>query len=253
MLREKSKHIVFACTFALLLFFLFSWRSGSYGEICEYNNATHQKDCAPYEFAPFICIKVFNALNDYGPSITALATVAIALFTYTLWKSTTEQARVTNEALSLARDEFIATHRPKIIVRRFQITDKDLPEGKAPKILFIAQNIGDSAATITRVKSATVTYRIDELIPTDLSFPFHEEFNVTLKSGERELFPVNGAYPLRGVEPMAIRAEKIVLYCMGTIEYFDTGGTQRETGFCRRYRPSEDRWETVDSEYEYTY
>jgi hypothetical protein len=189
-----------------------------------------------------------------GPEVwTAVATVAIAVFTVALVFVTNRQARLTRDALNLARGEFNATHRPKIIVRRFQVTDKDLPEGKAPKILFIAQNIGDSAATITRVRSATVTYRVDELIPTDLSFPFHEEFNVTLKSGERELFPVNGAYPLRGVEPMAIRAEKIVLYCMGTIEYFDTGGTQRETGFCRRYRPSEDRWETVESEYEYTY
>lgn len=80
--------MLFACIFGLILILIFSWKSGVYGDICEYNNAAHQKNCTPYEFAPFISIKIFNALNDYGAAITALATVAIACFTFTLWCST---------------------------------------------------------------------------------------------------------------------------------------------------------------------
>jgi hypothetical protein len=88
MLNSTTKRVFFACIFGLILVFIFSWNSGFYGDICEYNNATYQKDCTSYEFAPFISIKAFKALNDYGAAITALAAVAIGVFTLTLKLST---------------------------------------------------------------------------------------------------------------------------------------------------------------------
>jgi hypothetical protein len=73
------------------------------GEICEYNQATKHEDCTTYSFLPFLFIKVAKTLNDYGVAITALATVAIGVFTLTLKLSTDrlweagEKSRVLSE------------------------------------------------------------------------------------------------------------------------------------------------------------
>jgi hypothetical protein len=58
------------------------------GQICEYNQATEHEDCTTYSLFPFLLIQVFNTLNYYGVAITALATVAIGIFTLTLKLST---------------------------------------------------------------------------------------------------------------------------------------------------------------------
>jgi hypothetical protein len=58
---------------------------------------------------------------EYRDFVTAAATVFIALFTFTLWWSTRGMLQATNETIRLARDEFISTHRPKMIVRQFQL------------------------------------------------------------------------------------------------------------------------------------
>jgi hypothetical protein len=182
-----------------------------------------------------------------------VATSALVVATVALGIAAFFQSRDIKQSLKLARDEFNATHRPKLIVRSFQIGDLDLPKGKQVNFIFNAQNVGDSAATIIEVRSATFVHNAGDPIPTDLSFPFYEPFNVVLKSGERELFPANGGSILVENEPMEIFAGKSALYCMGTIVYVDAGGTRRETGFCRRYRSREVRWEIVESEYEYAY
>ena len=58
------------------------------GKICEYNQATNHEECTTYSLFPFLLIQVFNTLNYYGVAITALATVAIGIFTLTLKLST---------------------------------------------------------------------------------------------------------------------------------------------------------------------
>ena len=53
--------------------------------------------------------------------------------------------------------------------------------------------------------------------------------------------------------PREIAERWRILYCLGTLAYMDGGNTRRETGFCRRLIAGEDRWESVESEYEYAY
>jgi hypothetical protein len=101
MLTPTTKRVFFACAF-LFIVLVVSWKPGPYGEICEYNNAAHKKECASYEFVPFIAVKVFNTLNEYGVAITALATLFIAGFTGTLWIATSKQAQLTNASVRIA-------------------------------------------------------------------------------------------------------------------------------------------------------
>jgi hypothetical protein len=60
----------------------------SYHEICEVTEKAQQEHCAAYQIVPFLGIKVAQILDKMGGVLTALATVAIALFTLTLRKST---------------------------------------------------------------------------------------------------------------------------------------------------------------------
>jgi hypothetical protein len=54
-------------------------------------------------------------INYYSPSLTAIATIAIAAFTLTLWRATTKQAELTREAVALGRTRFVL-RRPLIAV-----------------------------------------------------------------------------------------------------------------------------------------
>jgi hypothetical protein len=110
----------FGCSVGVLAALLVvAFESDLTGQICEYNQATDHKDCTPYHIAFVALWHVAKILNDYGPAISAAAVVAIAAFTWTLWLATTAQGRLTQKSIDLARDEFISTHRPRLIVRQF--------------------------------------------------------------------------------------------------------------------------------------
>jgi hypothetical protein len=156
-------------------------------------------------------------------------------------------------SLDLAREEFISTHRPKIILRNFQIGDREIPDGKPINVTFIAQNIGDSVGKVVQIRSATVILDSKEKIPTDFSFLHSDPFQFSLKSGEKELFPANGNSAPEKNESVAVYIGSKAFYCLGLLVYEDAVGTKRETGYCRRYFPREGRWEIVESEYEYAY
>ena len=86
-----------------------------------------------------------------------------------------------------------------------------------------------------------------------MRLPFSEKFNFTLVANERELFPANGGIAPVDNEAMEIFAGDKVLLCLGIITYLDESNRKRETGFCRRYRPREQQWETIeDPNYEYS-
>ena len=81
--------MAFGCALGVLAGLLaVAFESDFPGQICEYNQATKHEDCATYSLVPFLLIKVFNTLNYHGVAITALATVAIGIFTLTLKLST---------------------------------------------------------------------------------------------------------------------------------------------------------------------
>jgi len=61
-----------------------------------------------------------HVIYEYRDAATAIATVFIALFTFTLWQSTKGMMAATRNAVDLARQEFIATHRPRMILRYIQ-------------------------------------------------------------------------------------------------------------------------------------
>ena len=102
-------------------------------KICSPNEYTHTKECTPYHYGPYVFAWLVSVADNHNGLITAIATVFVAIFTWTLWS-------VTGRAVSLAREEFISTHRPKIVLREVDFVDG--------RIIYILVNIGGTEATV---------------------------------------------------------------------------------------------------------
>ncbi len=77
------------------------------------------ENCPSYNLAAFILIEIAKFLNEYGVALTAVATVAIALFTWTLWQSNEKMWTVTKISAEAARDSAdaaIATERARFYI-----------------------------------------------------------------------------------------------------------------------------------------
>ncbi len=68
------------------------------------------------------------------------------------------QIKLTNDQIKLARDEFNATHRPKIRVRQFRNASKKA--GEDFEIHFVCANVGDSPCDILEISYQTHTRQI---------------------------------------------------------------------------------------------
>lgn len=188
-------------------------------------------------------------------NLTAISTLIIALFTVVLAIVGWCQARLINKSIKLARDEFNATHRPKIIARAFDLlSGPPISSRDNFDIVFIAHNAGDGRGTVVEIRSAKVILNLGEKIPGNWGFPFKETFDVVLDSGEKEIFPLNSGITNQSVGGQeGIMHNSTILYSIGVITYLDGGGRKRQTGFCRKYLPESNTWEVVEGEYEYAY
>jgi hypothetical protein len=82
--REKLFWLCAGAAFVVLFFALIP----SHYEICEVAEKTKEEHCTPYQVVPFVGIKIAQVLDKAGGIITALATIAIAIFTLTLKRAT---------------------------------------------------------------------------------------------------------------------------------------------------------------------
>lgn len=106
--------------------------------------------------------------------LLVVVTARLAYYTYMLWESTAtasnrqaqevrdslviakQSADAAKESVRLAREEFISTHRPKIIVRAIYCNDApDNERQPMPQMTFSIANVGSTPATVFEI-SATV-------------------------------------------------------------------------------------------------
>jgi hypothetical protein len=95
---------------------------------------------------------VIDSLQKYSGAVTAGVTVAIGLFTFFLIYVTNRQARLTRKSIDLARQGFIATHRPKIKIHAVEIVDREVGGETFIGASILAFNIGESAAKNVEVR-----------------------------------------------------------------------------------------------------
>jgi hypothetical protein len=180
-----------------------------------------------YHIGTGILWQIGELLNYYGGAITAVATVAIGCFIYTLWRATTEQARLTRDSIELARQEFVSTHRPRLHIRL--LTLRPLEPGKVIALQYELVNIGDTDATLIKCETNF------EIAPIGIREPI-------LDANERGA----GRKVVAG-ESLLILAESTIVHApewhlanvngliriRGNIAYFDDNGVRRHTAFFR--------------------
>ncbi|HEX3943952.1 MAG TPA: hypothetical protein VHW69_07690 [Rhizomicrobium sp.] len=80
-------------------------------DICAKGEYSGNKECAPHYLGPFALLWLASVINKYNGLVIALGTIAVAAFTWTLWRTSDKQAQLTRESIDLAREAFAAEHR----------------------------------------------------------------------------------------------------------------------------------------------
>lgn len=240
-----------------LIVWAFSLFTGITGNIdCQYAAEQH-RECTGYNLLFVGLWQIVETTRWLSEAIVALATIAVAVFTWTLYQATTEQGRLTEKSIRLARDEFLASHRPKIIIHTLEHPADAEGVGVEKIAAYVtAFNKGRTATTEALISAAIVSSFGDPApgIPLQLI----ETKGVT-NPGTPISFRVDSAFDaqMEGMSDLDTVLERRPrarsgIFCIGVIAYTDARGAYRQTGFCRRWSNYE--WERVpDSSYEYAY
>jgi hypothetical protein len=216
----------------------------AYGEICEYTQ-TGQKECTTHHIILVVLWKIIKILNDAGVAVTALATIAIAGFTFTLKRSTDRLWNAGEGQLLLARDEFLSTHRPRLRVRSVSKVGGSPTNPITVKLTVV--NAGDSTAQL--IGSSVLIDFFSGWPPLD----FEGE---SVATPRRFLPGASDTYLATSARKgLIIRSElnkRQELFVYGYFVYRDDLGTSRTTAFCRRWDAAGNRFCRIDDpDYEY--
>ena len=210
------------------------------------------QESQPEGFWPFVfshptetstaLIAVFNALLVY-------VTYRLVTTTEQLWRAGIEQSRLTQESIELGRQEFAATHRPKIFVQSITMNFLNDNSWECRLGFFIA-NGGDTDATV--IGYVADPYWHEEptfFAPESVEGQFNFLNDIIIPPGGRSEITSAHVFDIR--EPGFSRAN---LFAIGRVEYRGTDQARRLTGFCREYINDTRMWQKVKNDaYEYTY
>jgi hypothetical protein len=185
------------------------------GEICTKTVNASRENCAVHNLAVVVLGHVGEFLNYYGPAVTAIATVAIALFTLTLWVATDRQEVFNRE------DKRAFIFVPGI----FSLWEPDTTEHLFNwRFRPVLRNVG---RTPTKNMLMYVQCEIRNT-PLPLGFPFIHDPTQTAGGVIAPLTDVNGGqvprFPSPGVTPTDIvdaQNGRKFIYVWGWIRYTD--------------------------------
>jgi hypothetical protein len=166
--------------------------------------------------------------------------------TYTLWLALFTAALVivsalqigfliradyyTQRSLQLTRQEFAATHRPRVVVRVIQGPSE---RNRRLHAEVIVANIGESAAIITEWNFDLKYWPVGRAAPPIINAGSMQPFS--LRSGQRHTFRVHSFEEFTDLDRFAEASGTKALYVLGLIRYRDVNGASRETAVCRVY------------------
>jgi hypothetical protein len=167
-------------------------------------------------------------------------TGAVAIFTFVLGALGGWQAR----------EEFIATHRPKIKIHAVEITHREVGKQTFIGASILAFNTGESVAKNVEVRGEIF---MGPRFALDVQRPLVKTFDEVL-SGQKLRAEITSEW--EASYAAAGKRTGIICYCLGWIAYRDENGQRRETGFCFQpeFSADGDRWVSAGKpEYEYSY
>jgi hypothetical protein len=169
---------------------------------------------------------------------------SISFFTAVLALFTGVTVFYNGRQIRLSRDEFNATHRPRIYIHYletgyssdFEEEGVDPDNGPQIEVLLHFVNVGDASAHIVEI-CARITNNPE---PGMIMGPNRILKSATLASGEggSHWITSNLYYPTAGQQVPRPS-------CVGYIRYQDSSRRNRRVGFCRTFNPETDRWENT--------
>jgi hypothetical protein len=253
-LRRREK--IFWLAVGAALFIGFMALIPAHYEICKESAKPGEEACASYRFLPFLLVEVGKILDALGVAITALATIAIAWFTWSLRRSTDklwdagerqlELLSATSAAQSSEMKASVAAAEAAVNVAqdtakrqlRAYVTVNGVIRTKDPGDLN-----GEGFAVLIDVKNSGQTPASDLLqwarieireFPLETNLPIH-----CLENPPRGILPPetkNLAFPtftraLTIIEENAVLANHTAVYVYGEVDYFDVFGDRHLTQF----------------------
>jgi hypothetical protein len=184
----------------------------------------------------------------------ALFTFGLFVFTTVLAASTVGLWHATWRSVTLGRDEFNATHRPKIIVHSLEhATIADDEERLGVTLTYV--NIGATRGRIVEIGS-TITTTLSVPRP-GIDLPTRT-LDKWVNGGEWGIYAIDS--DIRETAAIIENMRKgrgypaVEFLCIGYVRYEDATGTPRQTGFCRKFDASNRIWSRIEtSDYEYAY
>jgi hypothetical protein len=175
----------------------------------------------------------------------------LAVFTLFLVAFTAALVRSTNRLWIASREDFIATHRPKVIVRFIQEPFYD--DAMMRKAWVTVVNIGVNPAIIEEF-GGDIAYRNSYgWLPPGIDASPRNITPVILVSGQRHLFTVSAKLPFSDADIAHSAFDDRSTCIVGSIKYGDGQGVVRETAFYRIYNEMEETFtvsENPEDEYQ---
>lgn len=245
------------------------WIAPHYGplsQVCHKGDYGPPDQCAQWNAVAAPLVRLLYWADEHNGLVTAFAGIVVAIFTARLWRTQREtvaiaatQTDISNAQASIARDQFLAEHRPKLVLKDVYFSsDDDFAE-----VTFEIGNVGSTTACI---QSGFVAL---EFVRDSRQF----------KSSEgRSLEPLSrSGFSAASLRPFAIRTTDEMqenlgllqfatgiesapsgphLYFFGVLRYTDIRGAEtgvvRTSVFRRLYRPDDGTFRrTGDPDHEY--
>jgi hypothetical protein len=217
----------------------------------------------------------YNIFLDHSTEwLLVLFTFFLVVFTGLLWWSTRKlwlagerqredariaadrQFEINQQSIKLAREEFVSTHRPRIILREAIIGS--VLEGEPVSIHFHVANIGETKWTIIRSSVSVEVVSVDRLMLHPSVEVKDDLGKIELGPGGAVLLKFQGETPKWEAEKFKMKASQTtagvierrdfkILFC-GQLVYLDQNGTPRRTAFRRELIPERQRFYRIPNE-----
>jgi hypothetical protein len=247
--RGVTFALILAFAFAALFIGVFVFHP-VYVTVCEFSEHGTSKNCEQYHVLLAVLRKVGQVLS-LAETWTALATIAIAAFTYALKRATDRLWDANERQIRLAREEFISTNRPKLIVRQFVLQPPVVND--VLKVDFSIFNVGNTEATVRLLAAEVALWngRFWEAPGIDPNVrPFGPR---VVRNGERISVTIMSRFNLTATQLTAIRQGTFIICAVGEFTYTDALDTKRRSGFRRNHDVATDTFTTStnpDQEYQ---
>jgi hypothetical protein len=183
--------------------------------------------------------KIGKFLDDASPAITALATLAIAAFTFTLARFTNQQARLTKEiadAALLSAKAAIGVELPRVLIREMEFMNPSDAASLQAQLQFargvvVVKNYGRTPAFL---RQRSIDAAIAQVLPKTPNYRSAHDLDAgtVIEGGATYTLPVASAGILNNEEIADLISGKIRFWVWGHIHYRDFMDDSHGIRFC---------------------